>query len=77
VTMTACSAAGLDAFKESVATAKGERKSEARERAGILNRADYQRNSTAGSLFSSEQSLLAGGNVQEGKGRAERGDRGA
>jgi hypothetical protein len=34
VTMTACSAAGLDAFKESVAAAKGERKSEARERGG-------------------------------------------
>jgi hypothetical protein len=44
---------------------------------GILNRADYQQNSTVGSLFSGEQSLLAGGDVQEGSGRAERGDRGA
>jgi hypothetical protein len=31
----------------------------------------------AGSLFSGEQSLLAGGDVREGKGKAERGDRGA
>jgi hypothetical protein len=37
------------------------------ESGGVLNRADYRRNSTAGSLFSSEQFLLAGGDVREGK----------
>jgi hypothetical protein len=37
------------------------------ESGGVLNRADYRRNSTAGSLISGEQFLLAGGDVREGK----------
>jgi hypothetical protein len=42
------------------------------ESGGVLNRADYRRKATAGSLFSGERFLFAGGDVREGK-RGKRG----